>query len=199
MAKKEKQEVVEGKKENEKEAKPDERLIVRVAGVDLNGRLPIQRSLTKIKGIGIRMAKSMAVAFEKVSGISPLQRTGALNEEQTKKLEEVVLHPEKFGVPAWQLNRQKDFYTGLSTHLVMADLDLALREDLSRLKEIKSYRGLRHQWGLPVRGQRTKSTHRGKGGVVGVMKKEVKQAAAPAKAKQAQAKPAPSSKGGAKK
>jgi small subunit ribosomal protein S13 len=197
MAKKEKQEI-EGRKENEKEAKSDERLIVRVAGVDLNGRLPIQRSLTKIKGIGIRMAKSIAVAFEKLTGISPLQKTGALNEEQTKKLEEVVLHPEKFGVPSWQLNRQKDFYTGLSTHLVMADLDLALREDLSRLKEIKSYRGLRHQWGLPVRGQRTKSTHRGKGGVVGVMKKEVKQAAAPAKAKESP-KPAASQKGGAKK
>ena len=44
--------------------------------------------------------------------------------------------------------------------------------DLRRLKKIKSNRGLRHQWGLPVRGQRTKSNfRRSKGKAVGVKRK----------------------------
>ena len=58
----------------------------------------------------------------------------------------------------------------------MGDLEFTTRKDIQRLSEIKSYRGLRHGWGLTVRGQRTRSTHRGKGPVVGVMKKEVKKA-----------------------
>jgi len=54
----------------------------------------------------------------------------------------------------------------------MNDLDFSVRTDIQRLADIKSYRGLRLSWGLTVRGQRTKSTHRGKGTVVGVMKKD---------------------------
>ncbi|MBI2597713.1 MAG: 30S ribosomal protein S13 [Candidatus Diapherotrites archaeon] len=55
-------------------------------------------------------------------------------------------------------------------------MEFSKRQDFQRLSEIKTYRGLRHGWGLPVRGQRTKSTHRGKGPVVGVLKKEAKEA-----------------------
>ncbi|HLC92558.1 MAG TPA: 30S ribosomal protein S13 [archaeon] len=161
------------------------RLIVRITGIDLDGRKPIERSLTKIKGIGVRMAKNIAVAFEKSSGISASLKTGKLSEEQSKKLEEVVLTPAKFGVPLWSLNRRNDFYTGENSHLVMSDLDLRLRSDLQRMTETKSYKGLRHAWGLPVRGQRTKSTHRGKGGIVGVVKKEQAKSGAPATAKTA--------------
>jgi len=165
----------------------DIRLIVRISGIDLDGRKPIERSLTRIKGIGIRMAKNIAIAFEKSSGISPMRGTGTLSEEESKKLEEVVQNPIKYGIPVWSLNRRNDYYTGENTHLVMSDLDLRLRSDLQRMTETKSYKGLRHAWGLPVRGQRTKSTHRGKGGIVGVLKKDqAKQGgAAPAGAKPA--------------
>ena len=152
------------------------RYIVRIAGKDLNGSLPISMALTGIKGVGHRMAKNISIAFEKQSGISHDSLIGKIPEEQEKRLEEIVLLPSKFGVPAWALNRKKDYESGNDLHLVSNDLALALRQDLSRLNEIKSYRGLRHSWGLPVRGQRTKSTHRRKGGVVGVMKKEAKQA-----------------------
>ena len=59
------------------------------------------------------------------------------------------------------------------------------------MSETKSYKGLRHTWGLTVRGQRTKSTHRGKGGVVGVLKKDaIAPAASAAKAGAPAAKPA---------
>lgn len=156
--------------------------IVRIAGKDLNGNLPIFMALTGIKGIGMRMSRMLSMMFEKKYGISFETKLGTLNEENEKKLEEMLLHPEKNGIPTWALNRRKEFDTGIDHHIVMNELDFALRKDLQRLNEIKSYRGLRHSWGLPVRGQKTRSTHRGKGGVVGVLKKDIKAAAAPATA-----------------
>lgn len=181
-----------------RDEKADGRLIVRITGIDLDGKKSIQRALTKIKGIGVRMGKNIAIAFEGVSGIAATAKLGTINEEQARKLEEIALSPAKFGIPVWSLNRQKNFFTGENRHVVMSELDLGLREDLTRLKEIKSYRGLRHQWGLPVRGQSTKSTHRGKGVVVGVMKKDIAKAQAPAKAG-APAKPAAGAKPAGKK
>ena len=150
------------------------RHIVRIAGKDLNGNLPIYRALTKIKGIGIRMAKNVALIFEKESQIKFDSKLGELSEEFDKQLEEIVLNPGKHGIPIYQLNKRKEFETGENKHLVMNDLDFNKRNELQRLNEMKSYRGLRLSWGLTVRGQRTKSTHRGSGGAVGVRKKDNK-------------------------
>ena len=58
------------------------------------------------------------------------------------------------------------------TNQVMANfLDNKLREDLERLKKIRAHRGLRHYWGVRVRGQHTKTTGR-RGKTVGVSKKK---------------------------
>ncbi|MBU0635437.1 30S ribosomal protein S13 [Candidatus Micrarchaeota archaeon] len=152
------------------------RYIVRIMNKDLNGRFSIFRALLGIKGIGQRTAHIIALIFEKETGIPTQTIIGEIPEAQDKILEDIIVHPEKYGIPDWNLNRQKDFESGENHHLVMADLDFALRKDLQRLNEIKSYRGLRHSWGLTVRGQKTKSTHRGKGGVVGVLKKDAKTA-----------------------
>jgi len=149
-------------------------LIIRVAGVDLDGNKTIISALTKIKGIGVRTAKNITTVFEKETGISGREKMGKVSEENARKLEEIINNPVKAGIPKWSLNRQKDIYTGEDKHLVMSDLDFTVRTDFQRLSEIKSYRGLRHTWGLPVRGQRNKGGHRGKGGIVGVTKKEVK-------------------------
>jgi len=161
--------------------KTEFRHIVRIASKDLNGNLPIYRALTKIKGIGIRMAKNIGIAFEKATNVKYKSKLGNMPEQFDKTLEEIALHPEKHSIPGYCLNRQREHETGANKHLVMADLDFQLRNDLQRLNEIKSYRGLRLSWGLPVRGQRTKSTHRGKGGVVGVLKKDAKAQQAAAK------------------
>ncbi|KHJ97232.1 ribosomal protein S13p/S18e [Oesophagostomum dentatum] len=62
----------------------------------------------------------------------------------------------------------------LFTHffqLLSTAVDNKLREDLERLKKIRLHRGLRHYWGLRVRGQHTKTTGR-KGRTVGVSKKK---------------------------
>lgn len=157
------------------------RYIVRIAGKDLNGNLPIYMALSGIKGISHRMARNIAIAFEKETKTSFDSKLGVLPENMDKTLEEIVLNPAKHGIPSWCLNKRKEFETGENKHLIMAELDFSLKKDLERMKETKSYKGLRHSWGLTVRGQRTKSTHRGKGPVVGVQKKDARAAAAPAK------------------
>ncbi|MDO8538231.1 MAG: 30S ribosomal protein S13 [archaeon] len=160
----------------------DIRFVVRIANKDLDGRLPIERALTGLKGIGIRMGRIISLMFEEKTGIAFDKRLGEIPEDKDKELEEIVLHPQNFGVPEWNLNRRKDFETGETSHMIMGDLDFALRRDFQTMGKIKSYKGLRHSWGLTVRGQRTRSSFRGKGGVVGVAKKEVAAKSAPAKA-----------------
>ena len=48
------------------------------------------------------------------------------------------------------------------SQLVSNQLDTKLRDDLERLKKMRNHRGLRHYWGIRVRGQHTKTTGRGR-------------------------------------
>merc|ERR1712006_33399 len=72
----------------------------------------------------------------------------------------ILQNPRQFKVPDWMLNRKKDTKDGKFSQVVSNTLDMKLREDLERLKKIRAHRGLRHYWGLRVRGQRTKTTGR---------------------------------------
>lgn len=69
------------------------------------------------------------------------------------------------------LNRQKDPVTGQDKHLLGTDIILTFREDINNLKKVRAYRGLRHERGLKVRGQRTKAAGR-RGSTVGVNRKK---------------------------
>ncbi|MCX6803445.1 MAG: 30S ribosomal protein S13 [Candidatus Diapherotrites archaeon] len=146
--------------------------IVRVIGKDLDGTKSVESGLQGIKGIGQRMGGLIAGQFRKETGAPVEKRLGELETAEIKKIEEIISAPEKHGLPQWTLNRRNDIETGKDKHITMNDLAFSLRNDLTRMAEIKSYKGLRHMWGLPVRGQKTKSKHRGKGGVVGVAKKD---------------------------
>jgi len=91
---------------------------------------------------------------------------------QVEKIVTIASNPRQFKVPDWFLNRQKDVLDGKFSQLTSAaSVDNKLREDLERLKKIKAHRGLRHYWGLRVRGQHTKTTGR-RGRTVGVSKKK---------------------------
>jgi len=157
------------------EEKVDEiNYIVRLIGKDLDGTKNISEGLRGLKGISHRVGEIIAKKFCKNESVAQSTRLGELTNEQVKKLEEIIAAPQANGVPIWALNRQKDYDTGEDKHLTMNDLDFQLRNDFGRLAEIKSYRGLRHMWGLTVRGQKTRGTHRGKSGAVGVSKKDNK-------------------------
>jgi small subunit ribosomal protein S13 len=166
----------EKEKPKEKKVKPvkiekpkELKLVVRVAGTDLDGEKPLIRALKKIKGISHAMSKAICIA----SGFDPNIKLGSLTEKDIEKLEEVIKDPVKFGVPPALVNRRKDRATGKDLHLVGTDLDIQRKFDIQRLMDIKSYRGIRHMYGLPVRGQRTRSSFR-KGRVVGVMRKVIR-------------------------
>lgn len=162
--------------------------IVRVAGKDLDGTSPVEYAIQGLKGIGPRVGEIIANEFRKENNLTRQKKLGELTPEQVAKLEELILNPSKHGLPVWALNRRKDIETGLDKHLIMNDLAFAFKKDIERMAQMKSYKGLRHMSGLTVRGQKTKSRHRGKGGTVGVSKKDAGKPAAPAKAAVAAAK-----------
>jgi len=146
------------------------RHIIRVAGADLDGTQKVAYALMNINGVGIRLAN---VIVEK-AGINVETRLGFLSDAEVKKIEDVIEKPEKYGVPNWFLDRQKDRETGKDLHVIGSDLVLQTKTDIDRLRNIRSWRGFRHAHGLKVRGQRTRTTGR-KGKAMGVKKKRVRE------------------------
>jgi len=149
--------------------------IVRIGEVDVEGDKKLRNALLKIKGVG----KSLTKAFVIASGLSPETLIGSLSDEQIKKLEDVMKNPGNYGIPYHMLNRRGDPQTGQNRHLISSELSFAIKSDIDSMKKMRSYKGIRHELGLPVRGQRTRSSFR-TGGIVGVVKKKQAPGAAPA-------------------
>ena len=140
--------------------------IVRIAGVDVFGDKKLKVALLRIKGIGHCLANSIIDA----SGIDPGVMVGTLDEKQVSKLEEIIQNPTAFDIPKFMLNRRSDPFTGETKHTFgSADMTMQLRTDLDHLKKIRCYRGIRHEIGLPCRGQKTRGSFR-KGQRMGVAK-----------------------------
>lgn len=106
----------------------------RLMGVDIPNDKQIQHSLTYLYGLGLYSARDVC---EKL-GIEPTRAASDLNEDE-------------LGRVAAMLERD---YT------VEGPLRRQVAQNISRLREIKSYRGMRHRSSLPVRGQRTKTNAR---------------------------------------
>lgn len=126
--------------------------MARIAGIDLPSEKRIEVALTYLYGVG----RSLSAKILKEAGVSPDIRTKNLTEEQISKIREVI---EKRKLP------------------VEGELRRIVSSNIKRLKEIGSYRGLRHLKNLPVRGQRTRTNARTKKGrrqTIGGMKKEKK-------------------------
>lgn len=122
--------------------------MARIAGVDIPRDKPVEISLTYIYGIG-RMKASAAVD---AAGIKIGTRVRDLTEDEVIKLREYIDENYK----------------------VEGDLKREITQNVKRLMEIGSYRGLRHRMGLPVRGQRTHTnarTRKGPRKQVGIKKK----------------------------
>jgi small subunit ribosomal protein S13 len=133
---------------------------------DLDGKKQTISALRKIKGVNYSMANAACV----ISGISRGKKIGELSDAEVKKLNDTLSDTANL-IPVWMLNRRKDSETGASKHLFTSAIDFTKDMDLRVMKRIKSYRGVRHSFGLPVRGQRTKSNFRkNKGKGLGVVK-----------------------------
>lgn len=106
----------------------------RIVGVDIPNDKPAWVSLAYIHGIGYYMAKKIL----KEANIDPQVRAGKLTEDEVSRISQIV---------------DRDL-------LVEGQLRRQVAQDISRLREINCYRGIRHKRGLPVRGQQTQSNAR---------------------------------------
>ena len=144
--------------------------VVRLGDTDLDGRKNVIYALTGIKGISFTLAKAVV----NVAKIDPKMKLGELDEKKIEELEKIIRDPAKYGIPSYLLNRRKDYETGKDLHLIGSQVDVTRKLDIERLIRIKSWRGLRHSAGLPVRGRRLRGTFRRGKRIIGVSKKEIK-------------------------
>jgi len=139
---------------------------VRVRNTDLDGTKSVYIALTGIKGIGLHTSRTITA----LADVDPRAVLGRMDDESVARIAAAVeTYTEQ--VPDWMVNRQKDVYTGEVRHLLGTDLTMANDDDVNRLRKMRSYRGIRHETGQKVRGQRTKSTGR-TGTTVGVKRKK---------------------------
>ncbi len=154
--------------------------IVRILNTDLEGKKQVHMALTGLKGVGRRCA----MFFTEKANVDPYATLGLLPDEKINDLRKAVDEASQ-SLPTWMMNRRLDIATGANKHVMAMDLNMILREDLDIMKKSRSYKGIRHERGLRVRGQHTRSTGR-TGAIVGVSRKKEGQpaaAAAPAPAK----------------
>ncbi|KAI8063569.1 ribosomal protein S13/S18-domain-containing protein [Gongronella butleri] len=141
--------------------------IIRLLNTNVDGKDKITIALTSVKGVGRRFAN---IACKKAD-IDLNKRAGELSNEELERIVNILQNPAQYKIPNWFLNRQKDIVDGKYSQVISNVLDTKMREDLERMKKIRLHRGLRHFWGLRVRGQHTKTTGR-RGRTVGVSKKK---------------------------
>ncbi|MCL4333475.1 MAG: 30S ribosomal protein S13 [Candidatus Thermoplasmatota archaeon] len=140
--------------------------IVRLANTNLDGTRQAVYALSNIKGIGYRTAE---ILLKKLN-IPRNVKLGELDDSKIDEIKDAIerRYPEFY--PPWTMNHQRDIQTGENLLKVGPDLGVALQDDINRMKRTRSYKGMRHEKGKKVRGQRTRSNGR-KGLAVGVMKK----------------------------
>ena len=106
----------------------------RLLGVDIPANRPTVISLQYLYGVGDKIARELCHK----AGIDPMGRAHQLSEDEVARLAALL---DKDYVCEGQLRRQ-------------------VSQNISRLRDIGCYRGIRHRRGLPVRGQRTKTNAR---------------------------------------
>ncbi|VVB57217.1 30S ribosomal protein S13 [uncultured archaeon] len=146
--------------------------IVRIAGRDLKGQWSVPRALRAVKGLGLNLGQVASRIVMHELKLTPKTMIGELDEAQMKKIEEILAHPHKFGAPVYLLNRQREFATNETHHLIAVDLGYAVKQDVEHEKDAYTWKGYRHAYGQKVRGQHTRSTGRS-GMTVGVLRKAV--------------------------
>jgi len=162
-------------KEEIKKLKKQERKvggIVRILNTDLDANKNLLYGLTGIKGVSYTFSKAVISAL----GLDAYRKLGSLTEEEIERIEECLKNPSKYNIPSFLFNRRRDPESGLDIHLTGPDVDIFRSMDIKREIELKTYKGFRHMYGQPVRGQRTRSHFR-HGRTVGVLRGKMKQLA----------------------
>ena len=143
--------------------------IVRIVNTDLDGEKTVIIAIQGVKGVGKRVADIIV----KKAGVSRNEKIGNVSDEKIEEMESLISTYADYA-PSWAINRQNDLETGEDMHVVAIDQDMMLKDDINRMKMIKTYRGVRHETGQKVRGQRTRSNGR-TGLTLGVMRQRLQQ------------------------
>ena len=150
--------------------------IIRISNTDIDGNRKLADAIRKVKGIGFSFANALC----SLSKLDRKVQVGYLSDAEIKKIEDTIANAHK-EMPKWLLNRRRGYESDNSVHMVTTDLTFANENDVRTMQKIKSYRGVRHMAGAPVRGQRTRSNfRRNKGKVQGVSKSKSAKASAKA-------------------
>jgi small subunit ribosomal protein S13 len=112
--------------------------MARIAGVDIPREKKVEVSLSYIYGIG----RPTALKICSQVNVAPDTKVRDLTDDEVARIREVID----------------------KNHTVEGELRKQVRQDIQRLIEINSYRGIRHRRGLPARGQRTRTNARTKRG-----------------------------------
>lgn len=113
---------------------------MRIVGVNIPDNKKIEYSLPYIYGIGLPSAKEIVEQAQ----IDPHKRAKDLIPQEINRLREII---------------EKNYK-------IEGDLRREIMANIKRLRELSTYRGIRHMRGLPVRGQRTKTNSRTRRGNV---------------------------------
>lgn len=107
---------------------------MRIFGVTIPDNKRIEVSLTYLYGIGVSQSKAVLKAV----GVDPSKRASELSAEETNKIQSFI-----------EKNRR-----------IEGELRQVIRRNIQRLKDLQTYRGIRHARRLPARGQRTRTNSR---------------------------------------
>lgn len=113
---------------------------MRIIGINIPDNKRIEYSLPYIYGIGLMSAKKIV----KMAQINPNTRAKDLTQQEAGKLREIIER----------------------NYVIEGDLRREIMANIKRLRELQTYRGIRHMKGLPSRGQRTKTNSRTRRGNV---------------------------------
>jgi len=122
--------------------------MARIAGIDLKPNLKAKFSLAAIYGVGFSNAKKIL----ENSKVDPEKRMKDVSDEEVARIKEIV---------------EKNIK-------IEGELRQEVFRNIKRLKDIRSYRGIRHKLNLPTKGQRTRTnarTRKGKNMAVGGLKR----------------------------
>ncbi|MFQ5492830.1 MAG: 30S ribosomal protein S13 [Candidatus Dojkabacteria bacterium] len=123
--------------------------MARIAGVDLPDNKRVEIALTYIYGVGVPTSNKVLLQ----ANVKPDIRVNELKAAEVKRIANV-----------------------LSGMVLEGELKQTVFRNIKRLKDIRTYRGVRHKLGLPVRGQRTRTnaiTRKGKNIAVGGLKRKI--------------------------
>ena len=120
----------------------------RIQGVDIPPNKRVHVALTYIYGIGNKVAMDICEA----AGIAPEVKSRDLSEDEVSRISTEIQN----------------------SHVVEGQLRRQVQQNITRLKDIACYRGIRHRRGLPVRGQNTRTNARTRKGPARTMAKKKK-------------------------